>query len=107
MNWISARCRRASGPLITAKRAPAILAAVSKSRRRAPAADFDVVVLVLAHWHRAMRHIGHAQQYFVEFVLQRGQPCLGLLELVAELRDGRHQRRTVRAAGLGLADGHR
>ncbi len=124
MNWARARCRRATGPRITTKRAPESLAPVSKSRprrradvdvvlggegelaRRAPAAFLFVLVRGAPHRHRLVRQVRDQRDEFLQLRLHRRILGLHLLELVAGLSRLCQQlrRELVVLLRLGLPD---
>ena len=123
MNCASARCRRASWPRNTVKRAPLILAAVSPSSQplRAPSSTwsftakskvlrraerllFDVLAFVAAQRHRGVRQVRDAQGDRLDLAAQVVELDFRCLQLVAERSDFGHHRRHVLALGLEHAD---
>ena len=89
---MSARCRRAIGPVSTVKRAPEILPAAAKSTifellaeldviarlevemaRLAPATQLDVRGLVASVRHALVQHVRQAEHQLVELRLHLGE----------------------------------
>ena len=73
-------------------------------RRLAPAALLAIVLLALADRHALVNEIWDAERDVVDPRLDRVEPRLGGLELLAELAHLGDQRRDVLARRLGLAD---
>ncbi len=72
--------------------------------RRAPAAHFDVVVLIGAHRHRCMRQIGNRQQQSLQFCLNGFQPHGRSIQLALDGTNLRHDGVGGFALGFELAD---
>src|SRR5947207_705504 len=123
MNCAIARCRRATCPFITTKRAPASFAAASKSRppspdvdmvpgleiecsRLAPAAQLHAVLGPAAERNAVVRNIGDLPDELMQSRLHGGVLRLHLPQLVGELGPLPHQRGRLRFVllRLGLAD---
>jgi len=73
-------------------------------RRRTPAAFLAVVGLVAPVRNLGSGQIGQAQTDVGQLVLDRAQPRLGRLELIAQIGDLGQQRRDVLAGRLGAPD---
>ena len=123
MNCASARCRRASSPRSTVKRAPESFEPVSPSSQplRAPSSTWSLTaksnargvpqrccstlcVSSLPTRHRCVGEIRNAERDVGEPRLHLGEPVLVGLELVADAGDFGHQRRCVLAFAFRDAD---
>ena len=73
--------------------------------RRPPAANLDVVILILADRYPLIRQVGHAQHQRIQFSLNGFQLLLGVIQFASHALHIGKQRLNVFTLGLGMADG--